>query len=55
MLTRYKAIINDGFAQSFGDGMALEKTRAREFNSAVKADDVESRREAVRARNRSGD
>jgi enoyl-CoA hydratase len=52
MLLRYKAIINDGFALSFGDGMALEKSRAREFNSQVNAGDVEQRREAVRQRNR---
>ena len=54
MLTRYKAIINDGWALAGGDAMALEKARAREFNSEVRADDVEQRREAVRARNRAG-
>jgi enoyl-CoA hydratase len=54
MLTRYKAIINDGWALAGGDAMALEKSRAREFNSQVGADDVEQRREAVRARNRAG-
>jgi enoyl-CoA hydratase len=54
MLTRYKAIINDGWALAAGDAMALEKQRAREFNSEVRADDVEQRREAVRARNRAG-
>ena len=52
MLVRYKAIINDGFALAFGDGMALEKSRAREFNSQVSADEVEQRREGVRQRNR---
>ncbi|MBL8349273.1 MAG: enoyl-CoA hydratase [Burkholderiaceae bacterium] len=52
MLVRYKAIINDGFALAYGDGIALEKARAREFNSQVRADDVEQRREAVRQRNR---
>lgn len=52
MLTRYKAIINDGWALAGGDAMALEKARARAFNSQVGADDVEQRREAVRARNR---
>ena len=54
MLTRYKAIINDGYALAFGEAMALEKSRARAFNTQVSADDVEQRREAVRARNRSG-
>ena len=52
MLSRYKAIINDGYALSFGDGMALEKDRARQFNTQVSADEVEQRREAVRQRNR---
>jgi enoyl-CoA hydratase len=52
MLTRYKAIINDGWALAGGDALALEKQRARDFNSQVGADDVEQRREAVRARNR---
>ena len=52
MLNRYKAIINDGFALACGDGLALEQTRAREFNSQVAAADVEQRREAVRQRNR---
>lgn len=52
MLQRYKAVIRDGFALPFGDAMALEKARSREWNSRVAADAVESRREAVRARNR---
>ncbi len=52
MLTRYKAVINDGYALAYGDGLALEQARAREFNAGVAADDVEQRREAVRQRNR---
>ncbi len=54
MLLRYKALINDGWALAAGDAMALEKDRARGFNSQVSAGDVERRREAVRQRNRSG-
>ena len=54
MLERYKSIIDDGFALSFGDGMALEAQRAREFNASVPAADIEQRREAVRAANRRG-
>jgi enoyl-CoA hydratase len=54
MLVRYKAIIDDGFALPFGEGMALEKTRSNEFNATVGAAAVEARREAVRARNRGG-
>lgn len=52
MLVRYKAVINDGFALSFGEGLALEKARAREFNAGVGPNAIEARREAVRARNR---
>ena len=52
MLLRYKAVINDGYAMTYSDGLALEKTRARAFNAQVDSADVEQRREAVRARNR---
>lgn len=52
MLPRYKAIIEDGFALAFGEGMKLEQSRSREFNAGVGAGAIESRREAVRARNR---
>lgn len=51
-LVRYKATINDGYALPFGDGLALERARARRANSHVAASDVEAVREAVRARNR---
>jgi enoyl-CoA hydratase len=54
MLLRYKAVIRDGYALAFGDGMALEKQRSRDFNATVGASAVEARREAVRERNRSG-
>ena len=52
MLERYKSIIDDGFALPFGEGMALEAQRAREFNASVQASDIEQRREAVREVNR---
>jgi enoyl-CoA hydratase len=52
MLERYKAIINDGFALPFGDGMALERQRAQAHNASVSAAEIEQRRETVRARNR---
>jgi enoyl-CoA hydratase len=52
MLERYKAIIDDGFALPFGEAMALERQRAREFNATVTPSDIEQRREAVRERNR---
>jgi enoyl-CoA hydratase len=54
MLERYKAIINDGFARTFADGMALEAQRAREFNGRVSSADIEQRRESVRSQNRRG-
>ena len=52
MLERYKAIIDDGFALPFGEGMTLERQRAREFNATVTPSDIEQRRAAVRERNR---
>jgi len=52
MLVRYKAIIDEGFALSFGEGLQLEKRRSIEFNAKVEAAAIEARREAVRARNR---
>ena len=54
MLLRYKAVIRDGYALPFGTAMQLEHERSRDFNAGVGADAVESRREAVRARNRGG-
>jgi enoyl-CoA hydratase len=50
MLVAYKKVIDDGFAASFGEGMAIERQRAGEANVAVRAEDIEQRREAVRAR-----
>jgi enoyl-CoA hydratase len=52
MLVRYKAVINEGFALSFGEAMQLERRRSAEFNAGVAAAAIESRRETVRARNR---
>ena len=54
MLVRYKAIINDGFALAYGEGLLLERRRGREFNAGLSADSIEARREAVRQRNRDG-
>ena len=54
MLRHYKAIIRDGYALSFSEGMALERQRGRAVNTGLVADDIESRREAVRQRNREG-
>jgi len=52
MLVRYKAIIDEGFALPFGEGVQLEKQRSIEFNTQVGAAAIEARRETVRARNR---
>ncbi|MFC3711905.1 enoyl-CoA hydratase [Sphingoaurantiacus capsulatus] len=49
MLVGYKKLIDDGFAASFGDGLALEAERAR-ANGGVTAEEIERRREGVRAR-----
>ena len=50
MLVAYKKVIDDGYAVSFAQGMAIERERADANNGAVSAEDIEARREAVRAR-----
>lgn len=52
MLRYYKAIIRDGYALPYGEALALEKARGRAFNAHLQAQAIESRREAVRERNR---
>lgn len=49
-LTSYKRLINEGFAQNFGDALATEKRFSGEANKAVSSSAVEERREAVRQR-----
>jgi enoyl-CoA hydratase len=49
-LAAYKALMDDGFAMSFADGMDLEQTRSRAANSQVGAGDVEARRAAIQQR-----
>ena len=51
-LATYKALIDEGFAASFGEGLALEHARSSAANSAVSPQEVESRRAAVQARGR---
>ena len=53
LLPAYKSLIDDGFDRSFGDAMQLEKDVSSTMNSAVSADTVESRREAIRQRGQS--
>ncbi|NBR51172.1 MAG: enoyl-CoA hydratase [Alphaproteobacteria bacterium] len=49
-LAAYKALMDDGFAMNFADGMALEQSRSRAANRQVGADDVEARRQAIQQR-----
>ncbi|MCL4671674.1 MAG: enoyl-CoA hydratase [Sphingomonadaceae bacterium] len=51
-LARYKAMIDEGYAASFAEGMALEARLSREANSAVQPEQVEARRLAVQERGR---
>jgi enoyl-CoA hydratase len=53
MVQAYKALIDEGFALSFGEAMALEHGRAVAANRQISAEDVESRRRAVMERGRS--
>lgn len=49
----YKRLIADGYATTFGGGLALEAERSTAANSAVSASAVETARAAVQARGRS--
>ncbi|RGP42042.1 Methylglutaconyl-CoA hydratase [Altererythrobacter insulae] len=51
-LARYKKLIDDGYAHSFKEGLALEAELSSAANSAVTPEEVEARREAVQARAR---
>jgi enoyl-CoA hydratase len=51
-LAEYKRLIDDGYARSFGEGMALEAERSGAANSGVSPEAVEARRAAVQARGR---
>lgn len=51
-LADYKRLIDDGFAISFREGMAIEAGRSSAANAAVSPDEVEARRAGVQARGR---
>jgi enoyl-CoA hydratase len=51
-LRLYKRLIDDGYATSLGEGLALEAERSRTANAAVSPQDVEARRTAVQQRGR---
>jgi enoyl-CoA hydratase len=53
MLKAYKALIDEGYAATFGEGLATEQRVSTAANAAVKPEDVEARRLAVQARGRS--
>ncbi|WP_374529167.1 enoyl-CoA hydratase [Novosphingobium sp.] len=52
MVQAYKALIDEGFALPFGEGMALEHAKSSAANSQVNKDEVEARRRAVMERGR---
>jgi enoyl-CoA hydratase len=53
MLRAYKTLIDEGYAASFGEGLAIEHRVSSAANAAVKPEDVEARRLDVQARGRS--
>ena len=52
LLREYKALIDDGFAMEFGDGLKEEVRRSVAFAESVTADSVEQARQQVTARGR---
>lgn len=52
MLVTYKAMIDDGYATTLGDGLELEHRRSVIHNRAVTPEMVAARREKVQARGR---
>ena len=52
-LATYKQLIDEGYAASFGEGLAVEHRLSSSANSAVSPEEVEARRAAVQARGRS--
>lgn len=51
-LAAYKRLIDDGYAASFAEGLALEAERSSAANRAVSPEQVEARRTAVQQRGR---
>ena len=52
MLVTYKAMIDDGYATTLGEGLELEHQRSVVHNREVTPDMVAARREKVQARGR---
>ena len=53
LLVLYKAMIDDGYALAFGEGLGLEHRRSVAHNAGVTPEMVAARRAAVQARGRS--
>ena len=53
MVQAYKRLIDEGYAQSFGEALATEHRVSSAANREVSAEDVEARRRAVIERGRS--
>ena len=51
-LAGYKRVIDEGFAQTFGDAMAHEKQVSNSHSQSVRAEDVENRRRGIQERGR---
>jgi len=51
-LAGYKRLIDEGYAASFGEGLAIEHRQSSAANSAVRPAELEARRAAVQARGR---
>ena len=51
-LAGYKRLIDEGYAASFGEGLAIEHRQSSAANSAVRPAELEARRTAVQARGR---
>ncbi len=49
-LSGYKRLINQGYAENFGDALKTEQIVSGAANRTVRSSDVESRREAIRQR-----
>lgn len=49
-LLAYKRLIEEGFARTLSEGLALEQRVSSSFNARVTPGEIEGRREAVRAR-----
>ena len=52
MVQAYKALIDQGYAQSFGEALATEHRMSSQANREVNAEDVEARRRTVMERGR---